>query len=74
MTDFTVKIPQDRMKQEAPTRSYDTDDSGGMLSFVYGVSDCVKMCIDGVDGGSWGFFAAGVGLPDRGSGNAFYWW
>lgn len=69
-----VQTSQENTPQNAtPTRSYVLMILAGCYLLYTGYRLC-KNVIDGVDGGSWGFFAGRNRFPDRGSGNAFYWW
>ena len=54
------EAPQEKKKQEVPTRSMILMILAGCYLLYTGYRLC-KNVLDGVEGGSWGFFAAGVG-------------
>ena len=53
------EAPQEKKKQEVPTRSMILMILAGCYLLYTGYRLC-KNVLDGVDGGSWGFFAAGA--------------
>lgn len=53
------EVPQEEKKQEVPTRSMILMILAGCYLLYTGYRLC-KNVLDGVDGGSWGFFAAGA--------------
>lgn len=53
------KAPQEKKKQEVPTRSMILMILAGCYLVYTGYRLC-KNVLDGVEGGSWGFFAAGA--------------
>ena len=55
------EIPQEEKKPEVPTRSMILMILAGCYLLYTGYRLC-KIVLDGVEGGSWGFFAAGVGF------------
>ena len=55
------EIPQEEKKPEVPTRSMILMILAGSYLLYTGYRLC-KNVLDGVEGGSWGFFAAGVGF------------
>lgn len=55
------ETPQEEKKQEVPTRSMILMILAGCYLLYTGYRLC-KNVLDGVEGGSWGFFAAGVGF------------
>ena len=55
------EIPQEEKKPEVPTRSMILMILAGCYLLYTGYRLC-KNVLDGVEGGSWGFFAAGVGF------------
>ena len=55
------EIPQEEKKPEVPIRSMILMILAGCYLLYTGYRLC-KNVIDGVDGGSWGFFAAGIGF------------
>ena len=55
------EIPQEEKKPEVPTRSMILMILAGCYLLYTGYRLC-KNVLDGVEGGSWGFFAPGVGL------------
>ena len=55
------EAPQEEKKQEVPTRSIILMLLAGGYLVYTGYRLC-KNVLDGVEGGSWGFFAAGVGF------------
>lgn len=55
------EIPQKEKKPEVPTRSMILMILAGCYLLYTGYRLC-KNVLDGVEGGSWGFFAAGVGF------------
>ena len=66
-----VQTSQENTPQNAtPTRSYVLMILAGCYLLYTGYRLC-KNVLDGVEGGSWGFFAAGVGIYCRRCCNAF---
>ena len=55
------ETPQEEKKQEVPTRSMILMILAGCYLLYTGYRLC-KNVLDGVDGGSWGFFVAGAGF------------